>query len=162
MGIYASPNVGHDPHTARSSFLTASALFSTMSRALTSAQVIEKGDYLKPDFDPATLTVAQLLGVFGFHNINYPSPYTKGKLVQIFSDEITNKTAKLSKERLHRQNSQASDDGITDGVTGKPINEGRKVCTIPYGRLRSSTHGYRRLLSLGAHLGGHRGHRLRL
>lgn len=101
-----------------------------MSRALTSAQIIEKGDYLDPDFDPSSLTISQLLGVFGFHNINFPSPYTKGKLVQIFNDELKPRVNQFKKERLSRQNSQGSDDGITDGVTGRPINEARRVCRI--------------------------------
>ncbi|KAJ3526358.1 hypothetical protein NM688_g8271 [Phlebia brevispora] len=103
--------------------------FPTTPQALTSAQIIEKGDYLNPDFDPNTLTVSQLLGVFGFHNINYPSPYSKSKLVQIFRDELKPKAGQYKKERLSRQNSQASDDGITDGVTGRPINEGRRPTT---------------------------------
>lgn len=97
-----------------------------MSR-LTTAQIVELGDYLKPDFDPASLTVSQLLGVFGYHNVMYPTPYTKPKLVQLFNNEIKSKASLLKKERLSRQNSQASDDGITDGLTGRPLNEGRKV-----------------------------------
>ncbi|KAI0374806.1 hypothetical protein BV20DRAFT_960988 [Pilatotrama ljubarskyi] len=96
-----------------------------MSR-LTAAQVIAQGDYLQPDFDPSTLTVAQLLGVFGYHNIKYPSQYTKPKLIQLFNEEIKPKAKKYTKERIKRENSQASEDGITDGVTGRPINEGRK------------------------------------
>lgn len=94
-----------------------------MSR-MTAAQVIAIGEYLHPDFDPATLTVPQLLGVFGYHNVQYPSPYTKSKLVQLFNDEIKPRSAKLKKEKIKRELSQASDDGITDGVTGRPINEG--------------------------------------
>ncbi|KAF9820218.1 hypothetical protein IEO21_01651 [Rhodonia placenta] len=96
-----------------------------MSR-LTAAQVIAIGDYLEPDFDPASLTVPQLLGIFGYHNINYPSQYTKPKLVQLFSDEIKPKVVKLKRERSKKENSQASDDGIKDGVTGRPLNEGKK------------------------------------
>ncbi|KAI0637052.1 Man1-Src1p-C-terminal domain-containing protein [Trametes polyzona] len=96
-----------------------------MSR-LTAAQVIAQGDYLQPDFDPASLTVAQLLGVFGFHNVKYPSQYTKPKLVQLFNEEIKTKAKKYTKERIKRENSQASEDGITDGVTGRPLNEGKK------------------------------------
>ncbi|KAI0362006.1 hypothetical protein OH77DRAFT_1416206 [Trametes cingulata] len=96
-----------------------------MSR-LTAAQVIAQGDYLQPDFDPSTLTVAQLLGVFGYHNIKYPSQYTKPKLIQLFNEEIKPKAKKYTKERIKRENSQASEDGITDGVTGRPLNEGRK------------------------------------
>ncbi|KAI0082702.1 hypothetical protein K474DRAFT_1610816 [Panus rudis PR-1116 ss-1] len=96
-----------------------------MSR-LTAAQVIAQGDYLNSDFDPSTLTIPQLLGIFGFHNINYPSQYTKPKLVQLFNDEIKPKANKFKRQRLKRENSQASDDGITDGLTGKPINEVKK------------------------------------
>ncbi|KAM5535229.1 hypothetical protein V8D89_011165 [Ganoderma adspersum] len=97
-----------------------------MSR-MTAAQVIAQGDYLKPDFDPSSLTIPQLLGVFGFHNVNYPSQYTKAKLVQIFNEEIKPKAKKFIKERLKRENSQASEDGITDGVTGKPLKEPKPV-----------------------------------
>ncbi|GBE82226.1 hypothetical protein SCP_0406090 [Sparassis crispa] len=95
-----------------------------MSR-LTAAQIVARGDYLEPDFDPSTLTVPQLLGVFGFHNVVYPSPYTKPKLVQLFNEEIKAKSKKLKKDRLKRENSQASDDGIKDGITGRPLNEGK-------------------------------------
>jgi len=91
-----------------------------MSR-LTSAQVIALGEYLQPDFEPATLTVPQLLGVFGYHNIRYPSPYTKAKLVQTFNQEIKPNASKFRREKLKKENSQASDDGIVDGVTGLPL-----------------------------------------
>ncbi|KAJ8520394.1 hypothetical protein ONZ45_g2778 [Pleurotus djamor] len=91
-----------------------------MSR-LTAAQVIGLGEYLKPDFDPATLTVSQLLGVLGFHNVPYPQPYTKPKLVQTFNNEIKANAKKLAKERLKKENSIASDEGILDGVTGEPV-----------------------------------------
>lgn len=97
-----------------------------MSR-ITAAQVIALGDYLEEDFDPSTLTVPQLLGVFGFHNINYPSQYTKSKLVQLFNEEIKTRSKKFKRERIKRENSQASDDGITDGLTGRPLAE-KKVC----------------------------------
>lgn len=97
-----------------------------MSR-LTAAQVISLGEYLEPDFNPNSLTIAQLLGLFGYHNINYPSQYTKPKLVQLFNDEIKANASRLRRQRIKRENSQASDDGITDGVTGRPINEGKQV-----------------------------------
>jgi hypothetical protein len=99
-----------------------------MSRSLTAAQVIGLGEYLNPNFDPASLTVSQLLGVLGFHNIQYPTPYSKPKLIQLFTDEITAKSAKLKRERQKKEQSLASDDGITDGVTGMPINKEKKVC----------------------------------
>ncbi|KIK31249.1 hypothetical protein PISMIDRAFT_85430 [Pisolithus microcarpus 441] len=91
-------------------------------RSLTAAQIISQGDYLDADFDPAALTVPQLLGILGYHNIRFPTPYTKPKLLQLFLDEIRPKATKFRKERLKRENSIASDDGITDGITGEPIN----------------------------------------
>lgn len=107
-----------------------------MSRSLTAAQVIALGEYLDPDFDPSSLTVNQLLGVFGFHNIRYPTPYTKPKLVQLFNDEIKTKTRQLKKDRVKKENSIASDNGIKDGATGRYLNEdSNKVgpsCLVAY------------------------------
>jgi len=108
-----------------------------MSR-LTSAQVISLGEYLEPDFDPSTLTVSQLLGVLGFHNIRYPTPYTKGKLVQLFNDKIKPRASKFKRERIKNENSMASDDGIMDGITGEPLNGKTKVlikCLEPLQRI---------------------------
>jgi hypothetical protein len=98
-----------------------------MSR-MTAAQVIGLGQYLEPHFDPASLTVSQLLGVLGYHNIPYPTPYSKPKLVQLFNDEIKAKAAKWKKERVKKENSIASNEGILDGATGEPLH---KVC-LPY------------------------------
>ncbi len=106
-----------------------------MSR-LTSAQVISLGEYLEPDFDPSTLTVSQLLGVLGFHNIRYPTPYTKGKLVQLFNDEIKPRASKFKRERTKNENSMASDDGIMDGITGEPLNGKTKVLVKCFEPLR--------------------------
>jgi hypothetical protein len=92
---------------------------------MTAAQVIAVGDYLNPEFDPASLTIPQLLGVFGFHNIKYPTPYTKSKLVQLFNDEIKPRSEKFKKDKRKKENSQATDDGITDGVTGLPLNQNK-------------------------------------
>lgn len=110
-----------------------------MSR-LTAAQVISLGEYLNPDFDPSSLTVSQLLGILGFHNIKYPSPYTKPKLVQLFTNEVTPRAAKFKKERLKKETSLASDDGILDGITGKPIGIEKviRVCNAPDMPIKSS------------------------
>ncbi|KAJ6596853.1 Man1-Src1p-C-terminal domain-containing protein [Mycena vulgaris] len=91
-----------------------------MSR-LTSAQIISQGHYLEPDFEPASLTVSQLLGVLGYHNVVYPSPYSKPKLIALFNAEIKPMASKFKKERLKAEASIASDDGITDGHTGEPL-----------------------------------------
>lgn len=97
-----------------------------MSR-MTAAQVISLGEYLEPEFDPATLTVSQLLGVLGYHNIAYPTPYTKTKLVQVFNNEVKSRVTKFKKERIKKQNSIASEEGITDGITGQPLTKKGKV-----------------------------------
>jgi len=92
-----------------------------MSRQ-TAAQIIGLGLYLEPEFEPATLTVSQLLGILGYHNIRYPTPYTKAKLIQVFNDEIKTRAAKFKKERQRKEESLASEEGITDGHTGKPLS----------------------------------------
>ena len=97
-----------------------------MSR-LTTSEIIARGDYLRPDFEPSSLTVAQMLGIFGFHGVPYPTPHTKPKLIQLFNETIKANADKFKEERLSRQNSQASTDGITDGLTGRPLNEGPRV-----------------------------------
>ncbi|KIJ69426.1 hypothetical protein HYDPIDRAFT_106037 [Hydnomerulius pinastri MD-312] len=95
-------------------------------RSLTATQIIGQGLYLNTDFDVDKLTVSQLLGILSYHNIRYPTPHTKPKLVQLFLDEIQPNAAKLRKDKLKRENSIASDDGITDGMTGRPLNGGTK------------------------------------
>jgi hypothetical protein len=98
-----------------------------MSR-MTAAQIINVGEYLEPDFEPTSLTVSQLLGILSYHNIDYPTPYTKTKLVQVFNSEVKTRATKFKKERLKKENSIASDDGIKDGITGKPIGNKMRVC----------------------------------
>jgi len=94
---------------------------------MTAAQIISVGEYLEADFEPISLTVSQLLGILSYHNIDYPTPYTKTKLVQVFNSEIKTRASKFKKERLKKENSVASDDGIKDGITGRPIGNKVKV-----------------------------------
>ncbi|RPD66053.1 hypothetical protein L227DRAFT_492274 [Lentinus tigrinus ALCF2SS1-6] len=97
-----------------------------MSR-LNASQVIALGEYLKPEFNPASLTVSQLLGILAHHDIRYPTQYTKAKLVDLFNAEIKPKAKKFTRERIKRENSQASEDGITDGMTGRPLGEKQPI-----------------------------------
>ncbi|KAI0748041.1 Man1-Src1p-C-terminal domain-containing protein [Daedaleopsis nitida] len=109
-----------------------------MSR-LNTTQVIALGDYLKPDFNPASLTVGQLLGLLAYHDVQYPTRYTKPILIDLFNAEIKPKAKKLNRERIKRENSQASQDGITDGMTGKPLNEKEKEKNVRRSRRLSKT-----------------------
>ena len=94
---------------------------------MTAAQIINVGEYLEPDFEITSLTVSQLLGILSYHNIDYPTPYTKTKLIQVFNSEVKTRATKFKKERLKKENSVASDDGIKDGITGKPIGNKMRV-----------------------------------
>ncbi|KAG7452552.1 uncharacterized protein BT62DRAFT_880769 [Guyanagaster necrorhizus] len=98
-----------------------------MSTRLTTTQVIEQGRYLDPDFEASSLTVSQLMGVLVHHRVNFPTPYSKPKLMQIFNEEIKSKLSPLKRQRLKQQNSIASSDGITDGVTGQPLAGGSET-----------------------------------
>ncbi|THH03811.1 hypothetical protein EW145_g5989 [Phellinidium pouzarii] len=91
-----------------------------MSRPTTS-QIIALGDYLKPDFDAKSLTIPHLIGILAYHQVQYPSQHNKAKLIDIFNGEIKVNSARLRKQRLERQETLASEDGIVDGVTGVPI-----------------------------------------
>ena len=72
---------------------------------------------------PVLLPCRTLLGVFGYHNVAFPAPYTKPKLVALFNEQIKPNSANFKKAKLQKDNSIASDDGITDGVTGKPLSK---------------------------------------
>ncbi|CAE7161605.1 unnamed protein product [Rhizoctonia solani] len=91
-----------------------------MSR-LSASEVINRGDYLKPDFEPSTLTIPHLLSVLTYHGIKYPSPHTKGKLIEVFNNELKPRSAELLKERQTRESKKPSPDGIYDGHTGQAI-----------------------------------------
>ncbi|CAE6432638.1 unnamed protein product [Rhizoctonia solani] len=91
-----------------------------MSR-LSATEVINRGDYLKPDFEPSTLTIPHLLSVLTYHGIKYPSPHTKGKLIEVFNNELKPRSAELLNERQARERKKPSNDGILDGHTGQAI-----------------------------------------
>ncbi|KAK0503223.1 Man1-Src1p-C-terminal domain-containing protein [Armillaria luteobubalina] len=95
-----------------------------MSTRLTTTQVIEQGRYLEPGFEASSLTVSQLIGVLLHHQVKFPTPYSKPKLVEIFNEEIKSKLSPLKRQRLKQESSIASDIGITDGVTGQPLTSG--------------------------------------
>ncbi|KAG9104604.1 inner nuclear membrane protein enriched at telomere/subtelomere region [Ceratobasidium sp. 370] len=91
-----------------------------MSR-LSASEVINRGDYLQPDFEPSTLTIPHLLSVLTYHGVKYPSPHTKGKLVDVFNAEIKPRSAELLRERQIRERKKPSHEGIFDGHTGRAV-----------------------------------------
>lgn len=88
-----------------------------------SAQVIESGEYLQPGFDANTLTMPHLLSIFTFHQIQFPVPYSKSRLVETFNEQVKPRAAQLRQERLKREGSVASSRGITDGLTGRSLSD---------------------------------------
>jgi hypothetical protein len=97
-------------------------------KGLCATEVIKEGSYLEKDFEFHRLTVAQLLGIFNYHDVQYPTKFTKAVLCMLFKKEIRDKAHKLKRER--NQNTVANNEGIVDGLTGIPVNLKEKVRTI--------------------------------
>lgn len=87
----------------------------------TAADVISRGEYLTPGFDPTRLTIPLLQGVLNYHEVPVRAT-NKAALVRAFEEHIAPRAVQLGRERLARQGSQASDEGIMDGVTGRQVN----------------------------------------
>ncbi|KZV91073.1 hypothetical protein EXIGLDRAFT_719704 [Exidia glandulosa HHB12029] len=90
--------------------------------APTASDVIAQGKYLEPGFDPSKLTMPVLLGVLHYHGAAPAGQANKAALVKAFQENIAPNTARLGAERIARQGSQASDEGILDGMTGRQVN----------------------------------------
>ena len=99
---------------------------------LDTSQIIALGEYLLPTFDPSKLTIRQLLGVLAYHNVKYPTKYTKTTLLAVFDAEIRQKAKVLKLERMRRERREASSAGIIDGRTGRPVEYGDKVCVYQF------------------------------
>lgn len=85
----------------------------------TTAEVINLGQYLEPDFDPTSLTIPLLFGILSYHVVKYPTSCSKRELVKLFNDNIKSRSTELRMER--NQNIGAIGEGITDGLTGAPL-----------------------------------------
>lgn len=99
-----------------------------MSRQSTT-QIIEEGKYLDPDFDPNSLTIPNLIGIFAYHEVPYQtSNNTKAKLVRLFNENIKAYGEELRQQRQETEETLASHDGIVNGVTGNPVTPPAPVC----------------------------------
>ncbi|KAF8334267.1 Man1-Src1p-C-terminal domain-containing protein [Cantharellus anzutake] len=87
------------------------------------ADIIASAEYLEYDYNPRVLTVAQLMGILHHHQIRFPSNVKKDALLSLFNEHITGNLDQLRHDRDILDGSQASDAGITDGVTGELISE---------------------------------------
>ncbi|KAI9889347.1 MAG: inner nuclear membrane protein enriched at telomere/subtelomere region [Vezdaea aestivalis] len=68
-------------------------------------------DYLTPGFDPSSLTVARLRGIFVEHDVAYPSAAKKPQLVELFHQQIVPQAKKILKVRSRAERTSR---GITD------------------------------------------------
>ncbi|KAG8960307.1 inner nuclear membrane protein enriched at telomere/subtelomere region [Tulasnella sp. 419] len=89
---------------------------------LTTAEIIEMGEYLEPNFNPMALTMPQIQGILINHKISYPPHHNKAKLVQIFNEEFKPRAAEFRRERDAALKKSPSGKGIVDGVTGHAVN----------------------------------------
>lgn len=86
------------------------------------SDIIARAEYLTDAFDPRTLTIPQLAGVLNYHSIRFPSNAKKPALLVLFESDIRGNLEELRDERAMVDGSQASDRGITDGLTGRQVN----------------------------------------
>ncbi|KAF8319370.1 hypothetical protein DL93DRAFT_2053738 [Clavulina sp. PMI_390] len=91
--------------------------------SLTTSDIIASAAYLRDDFDPKSLTVAQLRGLLNHHGIPYTAAAKKSQLLALFEQNISDNLDELRDQRMAIDGSQASDRGITDGISGRQIND---------------------------------------
>lgn len=87
-------------------------------------QIIGRGEYLNPNFDPSALTLAQLRGLFTYHSISYPTSHTKGDLLKVFNEDLKPRASEFKRTRAMALRQEPSDEGIVDGLTGRRVNGG--------------------------------------
>ena len=112
----------------------------------TTQEIIQLGNYLSPNFDPSTLTIAHLIGIFQHHNIAYPSQHNKGKLVEVFNANIKANAGQLKKETLSRQATEASVDGFLNGHTGMPVSPAAPSEPVSVCQLSQQVAAFRRVV----------------
>lgn len=68
-------------------------------------------EYLKPGFDPSTMTVPRLRSVLVSHDVSYPSAAKKGQLIQIFNEDLLPQSRRIVSVRARARRTSM---GITD------------------------------------------------
>ncbi|KAK6891193.1 Inner nuclear membrane protein SRC1 [Candida tropicalis] len=70
-------------------------------------------DHLKDDFDPSSLTSAQLRNILNRHEVKYSSSATKSSLIEVFNSEIAPNAKKLLKE-YNEKVKNSNDEGFVN------------------------------------------------
>ncbi|KAG8831324.1 inner nuclear membrane protein enriched at telomere/subtelomere region [Serendipita sp. 399] len=92
-----------------------------MASKLSTQDIINKGEYLEPDFDPSSLTVVHLRGLLHHHDVTVPGNATKAVLIKAFQDNIVPKARQLRKTRNDNASMNGNGSDIFDVATGEYI-----------------------------------------
>ncbi|CAG8693436.1 14294_t:CDS:2, partial [Acaulospora colombiana] len=84
----------------------------------TSQDIIDRGDYLEPNFDASSLLVANLRAVLQHHDVSFPANASKASLIQAFEDNIVPNAKKYRRIRQANAAIRSDASDILDGETG--------------------------------------------
>lgn len=86
---------------------------------LTTQEVIDRGDYLNPGFEPSTLLVVQLRGILANHDVKFPASAPKAQLIRLFNDYIVPNATQYRQMRRDSAAVRSDASDIVDGATGE-------------------------------------------
>lgn len=75
-------------------------------------------DYLRPDFNPSSVTKARLRSILVAHDVPYPSNAGKAQLAALVTEKILPRAAEML---AARQNIVPSAEGIVDAAVGQTV-----------------------------------------
>ncbi|KAG8981693.1 inner nuclear membrane protein enriched at telomere/subtelomere region [Tulasnella sp. JGI-2019a] len=105
---------------------------------VSSQTIIDRGEYLEPEFDANTLQIPQMRGLFMYHRVPLPPGTRKVDYVNQFNALLRPRQAELKRERENALRKEPSDDGIVDGMTGRRIGGGAALAAPRRSSRRSS------------------------
>ncbi|PVG02588.1 hypothetical protein CPB86DRAFT_696848 [Serendipita vermifera] len=85
---------------------------------LTSQEIIDRGDYLEPNFDASSLLVANLRAILQHHDVSFAANASKAALIQAFEDNIVPNAKKYKRIRQANAAIRSDASDILDGETG--------------------------------------------
>ncbi|KAI8954270.1 Man1-Src1p-C-terminal domain-containing protein [Xylaria longipes] len=92
----------------------------------------ESLDYLRPGFDPKSLTIPRLRSILVAHNVTYPSSAKKAQLVDIFNEQVVPQSKKILDARAR---AKRSSKGIFDvesvSSSSNPFDEHEDLAPPP-------------------------------
>lgn len=86
---------------------------------LTSQEVIDRGDYLEPEFDPSTLLVVHLRAILQNHDVKYAANATKAQLIKLFNQYVVPNAGRYKQARRDTAAIKSDASDIVDGSTGE-------------------------------------------